>query len=136
MAKKEEKPIDEDFLKGLIAQNAFPSKAIMVQEKEPESPEADQEDLPDKPKEESKRKKGKMPDYENCFFQPTPSQARDGKSITIRKEFHERISLIVRVIGKDKISLFDYVDNVLAQHFEAYQDEINELYRKNTDKLF
>ena len=43
---------------------------------------------------------------------------------------------IVQVIGKNQVSLFSYIDNVLTQHLNAYQDEITELYNKNNESIF
>ncbi|WP_254714315.1 DUF3408 domain-containing protein [Bacteroides thetaiotaomicron] len=34
------------------------------------------------------------------------------------------------------MSFFSYVDNVLEQHFAAYQDEIPKEYRKRSTELF
>jgi hypothetical protein len=56
------------------------------------------------------------------------------KNVYIRKEYHDRILKIVRVIGENEFSLFNYLDNILENHFNTYQDEITELYhKKNTD---
>ena len=54
----------------------------------------------------------------------------------LRKEFHERIQRIVQTIGNNEMSIFSYVDNVLEQHFAAYQDEITKEYRKRSTELF
>lgn len=54
----------------------------------------------------------------------------------IRKEFHERITRIVQVIGKNELSLYSYLDNVLEQHFATYQEEISELYKKRNSDIF
>ena len=51
-------------------------------------------------------------------------------------EFHERIQRIVQTIGNNEMSIFSYVDNVLEQHFAAYQDEITKEYRKRSTELF
>ena len=88
------------------------------------------------PREETKRKRGKSPDYESLFIQEVGITARTGKSVYIRKEHHEKITKIVQVIGKNQVSLFSYIDNVLTQHFVAYQDEITELYNKNNESIF
>lgn len=88
------------------------------------------------PREETKRKRGKSPDYESLFIQEVGITARTGKSVYIRKEHHEKITKIVQVIGKNQVSLFSYIDNVLTQHFAAYQDEITELYNKNNESIF
>lgn len=88
------------------------------------------------PREETKRKRGKSPDYESLFIQEVGITARTGKSVYIRKEHHEKIMKIVQVIGKNQVSLFSYIDNVLTQHFATYQDEITELYNKNNGSIF
>ena len=55
-----------------------------------------------------------------------------GKTIYLRAEYHERIQRILRIIGKDKVSLFSYVDNVLEEHFKNYENEIRKLYDRNS----
>ncbi|WP_347394824.1 DUF3408 domain-containing protein [Parabacteroides leei] len=97
---------------------------------EPEKTEVIQEESP---REETKRK---SPDYESLFIQEVGITARTGKSVYIRKDHHEKIMKIVQVIGKNQVSLFSYIDNVLSQHFAAYQDEITELYNKNNEGIF
>ena len=55
------------------------------------------------------------------------------KTVYVRKEYHERIQLILRVIGKDEVSLFSYIDNVLAHHFDMFQEDIKRLYEQNNN---
>lgn len=74
--------------------------------------------------------------YEACFFQKAEIKSRSGKTVYIRKEFHERIMKIVQVIGENDYTLFDYLNNVLEHHFETYQNEITELYRKKNTDIF
>lgn len=88
------------------------------------------------PHEEPKRKRGKLPDYESLFIQEAGITARTGKSVYIRKEHHERITRIVQVIGKNQVSLFSYIDQVLTHHFATYQNEIKELYEKYNENIF
>jgi hypothetical protein len=62
--------------------------------------------------------------YKALFIKKTDlPPARFGKSVYIRKEYHDRISQIISVIGGNEISLFGYIDNVLANHFEHFQDD-------------
>lgn len=85
------------------------------------------------PREESKRRRKPQPepeDYETLFIRTAPSTTRSGKAVYIRKEFHDRIMRIVQNIGFNEVSLFSYIDNVLEHHFNTYQDDITELYRK------
>ena len=87
-------------------------------------------------KEESKRRKNKSQEYENLFFKDAAIKTRNGKVAYIRKEYHDRILKIVRVIGENEFSLFGYLDNILEHHFSTYQDEITELYRKKNTDVF
>lgn len=68
-----------------------------------------------------------------CFSKRLPSLRGSAKTVYVRKEYHERIQLILRVIGKDEVSLFSYIDNVLAHHFNTFQEEIKKLYKQNNN---
>lgn len=83
------------------------------------------------PREENKQRRKPQPeDYEALFIRTAPTTTRSGKAVYIRKEFHDRIMRIVQNIGFNEVSLFSYIDNVLEHHFNTYQDDITELYRK------
>ena len=71
--------------------------------------------------------------YRSLFFKEAAIPARIGKTVYVRKEYHERIQLILRVIGKDEVSLFSYIYNVLAHHFNTFQEEIKKLYKQNNN---
>lgn len=90
------------------------------------------------PREENKRRRKPQPeDYETLFIRTAPTTTRSGKAVYIRKEFHDRIMRIVQNIGFNEVSLFSYIDNVLEHHFNTYQDDISELYRKRRpDDIF
>jgi len=80
-------------------------------------------------KEESKRKR-KTQDYESLFIHESSVTARLGKTVYIRKEYHDRILKITQVVGGNEVSLFSYIDNVLAHHFNDFQDDINQIYKQ------
>jgi len=63
-------------------------------------------------------------DYEALFLRNTEGNARLGKAVYIRQEFHERLTRIVQVIGEDKVSLYSYLENVLDYHFKEFGDQI------------
>lgn len=71
--------------------------------------------------------------YRSLFLKEAAIPARIGKTVYVRKEYHERIQLILRVIGKDEVSLFSYIDNVLAHHFDMFQEDIKRLYEQNNN---
>ena len=82
-------------------------------------------------KEESRTKRSSGQEYELLFIRETDlPPARFGKSVYIRKEYHDRISQITSVIGGNEVSLFAYIDNVLAHHFENYQEDITRSFKK------
>ena len=81
--------------------------------------------------------KKKMRDYESLFIHESDiPPARFGKSVYIRKEYHERISQIISVIGFNEVSIFGYIDNVLTHHFESFQDEMVQCFKKNRKSSF
>ena len=81
---------------------------------------------------EKKLPTNKEQHYKSSFFKEADIPARMGKTIYLRAEYHERIQRILRIIGKDKVSLFCYVDNVLEEHFKNYENEIRKLYDRNS----
>lgn len=75
-------------------------------------------------KEKNKVKRQTEADYESIFFKRTDTNARDGKTVYIRPDFHEKLSRIVQVIGEDKISIYGYLDNLLDYHFQDFREQI------------
>ena len=137
MAKKPNiEEIDENFIINSFRQDDL---TIPPSARATELPSGNDEPEPEPiQREESRRRKPKSreTDYRSLFLKEAAIPARIGKSVYIRKEYHERIQLILRVIGKDEVSLFSYIDNVLAHHFETYQAEITELYNEHNRSIF
>jgi hypothetical protein len=104
------------------------------QTQEPETPAMIN---PESLKEENRRRRGKSQDYESLFIREAGGiTAREGKTVYIRKQYHDRILKIVRVIGGNDLSLFSYLDNVLEHHFALFQEEITTLYNKKNEGIF
>jgi hypothetical protein len=81
----------------------------------------------------AQKSKGKLrrdsdQEYEALFFKKPDTNARDGKTVYIRPDFHEKLSRIVQVIGEDKLTIYGYLDNLLAYHFEEFGQEITKSY--------
>ena len=79
-----------------------------------------------------RRSKDREQEYLAAFHKEVDIPARIGKTVYIRKEYHERIQRILRIIAKDEVSLFSYIDNVLTYHFEHFGEEIKKLYENNS----
>ena len=84
----------------------------------------------------TKESKEEQIDYQSAFIQESCMTARSGKLVYVRKDYHERILRIIRVIAKDRLSLFGYIDHVLTRHFAEYEDEIKDLYKKSYEEVF
>lgn len=82
--------------------------------------------------ERRRKQKSREQEYLALFMKEAMIPARMGKTVYVRKEFHERIQLILRIIGKDEVSLFSYIDNVLAHHLNMFEEEIKKLYTENS----
>ena len=79
----------------------------------------------------SKKVNDRVDEYKTLFIKESYAPpARFGKSIYIQKGHHERISQIVSVIGTKKVTLYDYLDNVLNNHFREFDDEISQSFRE------
>lgn len=65
--------------------------------------------------------------YVSTFLKEADGTVRKDKPVHISAEHHELIQHIVRIAGKGKITLSDYIDNVLERYFEEHQDEITDL---------
>ena len=104
---------------------------------EPEFPTQNSDKNPSSLKDENRRRKVKTQDYESLFIRTANGiTAREGKTVYIRKQYHDRILKIVQVIGGNELSLFSYLDNVLEHHFSAFQDEITTLYNRKNEGIF
>lgn len=79
-------------------------------------------------------KKNKQPNfigqYKDNFLQPTGFLAKSGKSVYISEEFHQNISRIVFMLGDGKITITDYLYNVLKQHFQDFGEDIKTLHNE------
>lgn len=75
-------------------------------------------------------------EYLQLFIRDTDMSSRMGKLVYVRQDYHDRILRIIQVIGKNKLSLFGYIDHVLAQHFAQYEEEIKKLYKKHYEEVY
>lgn len=135
---KPEKQIDEELLMRMMAgeaKEAAPEKIPEEAAEDVNSTEAVEAVPAGKPT-EGKRRKGKTADYETTFLKGMDIPARYGKPVYVRREYHERIAKISVMLTGGKVSLSAYIDNVLAQHFEQYREEIEATYAGKLEALF
>ena len=70
----------------------------------------------------------KKTNYQTMYIKPCGKRARNGKLVYLCPEFHEKVKRIISIIGNDGISIHDFVDNVMAEHFERHKEELQQLY--------
>lgn len=87
-------------------------------------------------RERTKAKKNTDSTYGERFLNTHSMEKRGDKSIYIRQEYHERLSRIVQVIGKDKIPLYAYLDNILEHHFELFEKAITDDFNEKFNPIF
>lgn len=136
--------IDEEYVMDLMAggvrEEGMQPPATETQ-KEPAKEEVKEEirqQIQEKPvqKARTRTKKNTESSYGEQFLNTHSMEKRGDKSIYIRQEYHERLSRIVQVIGKDKIPLYAYLDNILEHHFEQFEKEITDDFNEMFKPIF
>lgn len=87
-------------------------------------------------RERNRIKKNLDGSYGEHFLKNHAMTKRGDKSIYIRQEYHERLSRIVQVIGKDEIPLYAYLDNILEHHFEMFEKAITDDFNEKFKPIF
>jgi len=87
-------------------------------------------------RERNRIKKSLDGSYGEHFLKTHSMTKRGDKSIYIRQEYHERLSRIVQVIGKDAIPLYAYLDNILEHHFEMFEKAITDDFNEKFKPIF
>ena len=130
---RNEKPIDEELLMRMMAGEAAGMGEPGTGKEETAVPV---EKAQEGKAAETRRRKGRQADYETTFLKGMDIPARYGKPVYVRREYHERIAKISVMLTGGKVSLSAYIDNVLAQHFEQYREEIEAAYAGKLENLF
>ncbi len=152
MAKKtsEQNPVDEAYLRSLMA-GGPPEKVVPSTPQKGETdgtgtsiPETDNEmtgavktefeveEVPEKAA--SKTLKAALAEFMRRFLTPYKCEGRQG--VYIDKELHQKISVIVGIAGKRQLTVGNYIDNVLREHFEKHSDEVKAYCQKSYNKIF
>lgn len=133
--------INEELMMNLMVDGVkkegihFPPAQIEEQEKVDNKQE---ELLRSKPvqREKNRTKKSLDGSYGDHFLKTHSMTKRGDKCIYIRQEYHERLSRIVQVIGKDEIPLYAYLDNILEHHFELFEKAITDDFNEKFKPIF
>ena len=84
----------------------------------------------DKETSQSKSKRKREPkNYQSLFLKKNGTTKRQ---TYVSADLYDKIAKILGIIAKD-ISVPNFIDNVLENHLKEYKDEINDIYRTNSD---
>lgn len=123
--------IDEELMMNLMVDGVKKEGLILPSSEQDQNENIKKEEVSKgKPvvKDKARIKKISELDYEDIFLKKSDTNARDGKTVYIRPDFHDRLSRIVQVIGEDKISIYAYLDNLLQYHFDEFGEQIIKSY--------
>ncbi|CAI9686840.1 hypothetical protein EAVNVH72_03507 [Elizabethkingia anophelis] len=149
--KKRNSPeIDEEYVMSLMAGGVRKEGMKQPPAETPEEPPKEEtigeeiikeevkEPAQEKPvqRERTRARKNLDSTYGERFLNTHSMEKRGDKSIYIRQEYHERLSRIVQVIGKDKIPLYAYLDNILEHHFELFEKAITDDFNEKFKPIF
>lgn len=127
--------INEEMMMNLMVDGVkkegmqLPPEAAPTVTKKVEEPKGQTSEKP-VAKEKSRTRRVVEIDYESTFLRKTDSNARDGKTVYIKPEFHEKLTRIIQVIGEDKISIYAYLNNLLEYHFQEFGEQITRSYNE------
>ena len=68
-------------------------------------------------------------DYKAIFLAPKVSKEKSAR-VTINVEYHIVMLRLMGAMGNKKISITNYLNNIIESHLNEYKNEINELYQK------
>lgn len=72
--------------------------------------------------------------YKNLYLKETNLIARNGKSVNIRAEYHRIIQKLTQVARGSTVSISEYLDNILRNHFNENKEVIQKLYEESCPK--
>lgn len=127
--KKSDQDIDENLLMAMMAGEKNNQEVKGGQQ--PEIPQPKPE-----VREKSRQRRTAEAEFTTLFLKHPGTNARDGKSVYIRPEFHERLTRIVQVIGEDKLTIYAYLDNILEYHFREFSEEITKNFNDKYKPIF
>ena len=138
MAKKpiRREEIDEALIINLIGGVDAPPRLVPKSSPAASLPETPPTELRDPPTENpdsaatppvkvKKDRENTKSEFERLFLKARTCQPQT--TCRIAKETSDKLSIIVRMLGGNEMSLKTYVNNILDAHLEQYRDEINNL---------
>lgn len=65
-------------------------------------------------------------DY-RAFLKKSGFKAREGKQVSISKETHDKVAIIVSRLGNGEVTISDFTENVVREFLRTHRDELNRM---------
>ncbi|WP_287624904.1 MULTISPECIES: DUF3408 domain-containing protein [Parabacteroides] len=62
-----------------------------------------------------------------AFLKKSGFKAREGKQVSISKETHDKVAMIVRLLGDGEVTIADFTENVVSEFLRTHRDELNRM---------
>ena len=69
----------------------------------------------------------KKNDY-RAFLKKSGFKAREGKQVSVSKETHDKVAMIVRWLGDGEVTMADFTENVVSEFLRTHRDELNRMF--------
>ena len=79
-----------------------------------------------------RRRKEQPESYRDTYFRRVDFS--DRQPLYITRSTHEKLMMIVKLIGGRKATISSFVENVALQHLESHREEINRLFDEHYTK--
>ena len=79
-----------------------------------------------------RRRKEQQESYKDTYFRRVDFS--DRQPLYITRTTHEKLMMIVNLIGGRKATISSFVENVVLQHLESHREEINRLFDEHYTK--
>ncbi len=83
----------------------------------------------------TKRKKNSKRNYNEVFLCKPIPVFRKSRTIQLEEELYFKILKLTSVPG-NAISIANFINNLLCNHFEIYEEDINEIYQSMIDRVY
>jgi len=121
-----EELLDEDYLMNIMSGDIEVKTTKQVQSKEDENLVIQKKAL--QLKQKRPQKESSTTKYQELFLINDFPSSRAGKVVYIRPEYHEVLLRIAQLAKEEKTTLYSYLDNILKQHLNEYNQEITQYF--------
>lgn len=84
----------------------------------------------------SRNNENRKANYKKRFLKEPNVKAREGKLVYVSLKHHECIKRISQIVGKNEISIYGIIDNIIAEHLNLHKVEIQELHDEQMSAIF